>query len=113
MGEILGDQGDVSGGLQDFDEALTIQVRREAGGEAALTRLGKGELLMESGSVREAEPIIRTALEQFKKERQVSAEISAHDSLAQILLESGKPVEANSEIAQAQYLGNKSGSRAE
>jgi tetratricopeptide (TPR) repeat protein len=113
MGEILGDQGDVTGAQQNFDEALVIQVRREAEGAAALTRLGKAELLMESGGTREAEPLVRAVLEQFKKEQQFAAEISAHDSLAQILLELGKRAEANSEVAQAQHLSNKSESRAE
>jgi len=70
-------------------------------------------VLLESGSAREAEPLARAALEQFKKEQQVSAEISAHDTLAETLLELGKVAESNSEILLAEHLSAKSESRAE
>lgn len=111
IAEVLGYQGDVSGAHKDYDEALAIRIRREELGAAAQTRLGKAELLLETGDAGGAELLARAAIDQFKKEKQLSDEISAHTVLAQALLELGRLPEASSEIAQARQLSNKNQSR--
>ena len=63
--------------------------------------------ILEAGDPANAESLIRSSIEQFRKEKQVSEEVSAHDSLAETLLELGKVAEAKAEIAQATKLTDK------
>jgi tetratricopeptide (TPR) repeat protein len=85
IAEALGYQGDIAGAQKNYDEALAIQIKRGEQGNAAGTRLSKGELLLEAGNPADSEALVRSALEQFKKEKQVQAEVSAHATLAKAL----------------------------
>lgn len=110
LAEVIGDQGDITGAMKSYDDALAIRIRLGLDGAAAQTRLGKGQLLLDTGNPRDAEPLIRAAIEQFKKEQQLADEISAHATLAKALLDLGRAPEATSEIVIAKGL-DKNGSR--
>ena len=103
----LGEQGDVAGAQKLFDETLAIQVNRGEQGNAAGTRLSKAELMVESGNPGDSEPLLRSALEQFEKEKQVQEEVSAHATLAKTLLELDRLTEAKAEVGQATRLANR------
>jgi len=103
----LGEQGEVAGAQKLFDEALAIQVNRGEFGNAAGTRLGKAQLLLQSGNPGDSEPLLRSALEQFKQEKQVQAEVSAHATLAETYLELRRLTEAKAEVTEATKLAGK------
>ena len=90
-----------------YDETLAIQVNRGEQGNAAGTRLSKAELMVESGRPGRLRAALRSALEQFKKEKQVQEEVSAHATLAKTLLELGRLTEAKAEVVQATRLANR------
>ena len=51
--------------------------------------------------------MLRSALEQFKKEKQVQAEVSAHTTLAETYLELRRLTEAKAELTEATKLAGK------
>jgi len=104
---VLGYQGDIAGAKKTYDEALAIQVKRGEEGNAAGTRLSKAELMLEAGNPGDSEPLIRSAVEQFKKEKQVQEEVSAHATLAKTFLELDRLTEAKNEIGQAIRLADR------
>jgi eukaryotic-like serine/threonine-protein kinase len=104
-------QGDIAGAQKAYDEALAIRVSLGEDGNVAQTRLGQADLLLDSGKPADSESLARSALEQFKKEKQVEGEVSAHDTLAATLLELGRLNEAKAESEQAIKLSGGNGSR--
>jgi ATP/maltotriose-dependent transcriptional regulator MalT len=60
--------------------------------------------MLASGNPGDSESLVRSALEQFKKEKQVQEEVSAHATLAKTLLKLGGLTEAKAEVAQAARL---------
>jgi tetratricopeptide (TPR) repeat protein len=111
LAEALGYQGDIGGAQKAYDEALAIRISRGEDGNVAQTRLGQADLLLDSGKPADSESLVRSALEQFKKEKQVEAEVSAHDTLAATLLELGRLSEAKAEVEQATKLAGRNTSR--
>ena len=111
LAEALGYQGDIAGAQKAYDEALAIRIGRGEDGNVAQTRLGQANLLLNSGRPADSESLARSALEQFKKEKQVEGEVSAHDTLATTLLELGRPAEARAEVEQVAKLAGRNESR--
>ena len=107
VAEALSYQGDIAGAQKDYDEALAIRTSRGEESNVEQTRLGKANLLLATGHPAESEPLARSAVEQYKKEKQIGDEISAHDTLARALLQLRRPAEASGEIAQAMQLTKK------
>lgn len=101
LAEALAFQGDIGGAQKAYDEALAIRISRGEDGNVAQTRLGQADLLLDSGKPADSESLVRSALQQFKKEKQVEGEVSAHDTLAATLLELGRLSEATVEVEQA------------
>jgi tetratricopeptide (TPR) repeat protein len=104
LAEVIGDQGDVTGAMKEYDAALAIRTRLGLDGDAAQTRLGKAQLLLDNANPRDAEPLIRAAIQQCKKEQQLSGEMLGHAALSKALLKLGTVPEATSEIAIAKGL---------
>jgi len=102
----LSHQGDIAAAQKDYEEALAIRTKQGEESNAAQTRLDQASLLLATGKPADSEPLARSAVEQYKREKQIGDEAGAHDTLARVLLQLDRLPEAEREIAQATQLAN-------
>jgi DNA-binding winged helix-turn-helix (wHTH) protein/tetratricopeptide (TPR) repeat protein len=106
LANVMGAQGDVEGAQKKYDEALAIRAGLGEQSNAAETRLGKAELMLASGDPTDSEPLARSALEEFAKEKNAEDELKARVALAQALAELGRLAEAKTALSHVAKPGN-------
>lgn len=94
LGEVLQAQGDVSGARAQFEQALATQQKVGMLELAGETQSELAALAIEEGHGEPAETLIRTALEQFEKEKSDPDSSSAYTLLSRALLLEGKVEDA-------------------
>ena len=94
LGEILQAQGDISGARAQFQQALATQQKVGMLELAGETQSELAALAIEEGHGEPAETLIRTALEQFEKEKSDPDSSSAYTLLSRALLLEGKVEDA-------------------
>jgi tetratricopeptide (TPR) repeat protein len=102
FGDILKTEGDLSGARKQFEESLAIQQKvRQPVGE---TQVELGDLALDEGQLDRAEPLLRSAIAEFEKEKADPDTISAYIVLSRALLMQGKLNDAHSTIIHAAEL---------
>jgi len=94
LGEVLQAQGDISGARAQFQQALATQQKVGMLELAGETQSELAALAIEEGHGEPAEALIRTALEQFEKEKSDPDSSSAYTLLSRALLLEGKVEDA-------------------
>ena len=104
LGYALEAEGDLKGARKQFDDALAI---RQKMGEVDLifeAQVALADLDLEEGNPEQAEPLLRTAIAQFEKEKEDPGASSAYVVLSHALLMQGKTDEANQAVRRASEL---------
>ncbi len=101
LGDLLKSEGNLELANADYQQALTIS--NEIGNEISVaeSRTSIADLSIEEGHAENAEPLIRSAREAFRKQKDLDGELRADALLAQALLAQGKSAEAAKEIDSA------------
>ena len=100
LAEMFGRAGEVGAGLDFIQRALTqVSETGERVSEAELHRI-KGELLLNSNAMNEAEECFRTAIAISRRQHAKSWELRATTSLARLLAKQGKGDEARAMLAE-------------
>jgi serine/threonine protein kinase/tetratricopeptide (TPR) repeat protein/TolB-like protein len=100
-GEAWRQQGETTRALDAEQEALTIQQQLGEKGSAAETRVALAELAYDSGKLKDAEALARTALEEFRTEKEPVQEIGAEGLLSRSLIDQGRISEAEESVGEA------------
>jgi DNA-binding winged helix-turn-helix (wHTH) protein/tetratricopeptide (TPR) repeat protein len=106
LGEVLETQGDMTGARAQFQQALAIQQKMGELELAAETHSELAALAIEEGRGEQAEPLVRSALGEFEKEKSDPDSSSAYTLLSRALLqqrkldEARKAVERGAELSQ-------------
>jgi len=94
-------QGETKKSLDAEQQALTIQQQLEEKGSAAETRLALAELAYDSGKLRDAESLARTALAEFRTEKEPVQAVAAEGLLSRSLIDQGSTSEAKQNLDEA------------
>lgn len=108
LGKVLKEQGDLEGARHQFQAAFDIQknVGETAGLEESQEALA--DMAIEDGHPEQAEPLLRSAIAEFEKEKEDPDATSAYTLLSTALLKQGKLDEARQAIAHAEELARTS-----
>lgn len=108
LGDILRVQGDLAGARLQFQNSLEIHKSVSEALGASETQEALAELAIDNGHPEQAEPLLRTAIAEFEKEKQDPDATSAYTLLSMALMKQGKLDEARQAIAHAEVLGRTS-----
>jgi tetratricopeptide (TPR) repeat protein len=104
LGEALKAGGDLSGARVQFEETLAIRQKIGALGLVAENQVELASLAVDEGQPERAEPLIRSALEEFEKEKGDPNASSAYTLLSRALLMQGKIEEARKAVERGAEL---------
>jgi DNA-binding winged helix-turn-helix (wHTH) protein/tetratricopeptide (TPR) repeat protein len=108
LGGALMAQGDLPGARQQYQETLEIRQKMDEQDLAAESQASLAELSLEEGHPEQAETLLRTAIAEFEKEKEIPDATNAYTLLSRALLAQGKLEEARKAIQHAAELGRKS-----
>ena len=108
VGRVLRQKGDANGAKRSLEDALSISQQLGEKGNAAEDQLVLGALACDAGRAAEAETLARAAIAEFRTEKEADSEILGEALLSRSLLQQGKLNEAQTEIARALKLSEKS-----
>jgi serine/threonine-protein kinase len=108
MGRVLRQQAKADDAQQAYRDSLSLEEELGNKSDAAETRLALAELDCDSGRGTEAEQLSRAAVAAFRAEAYADQEIFAQSMLSRALLQEGKVDEAQTAIAEAVRLSEKS-----
>lgn len=94
LGKVLEQEGDLAGARSQFEQTLAIRHKLGAEQLAAESQVELANLAIDEGHADAAEPLLRTALAEFEKEKTDPDSSSAWTSLSRALLMQGKLDEA-------------------
>jgi DNA-binding winged helix-turn-helix (wHTH) protein/tetratricopeptide (TPR) repeat protein/TolB-like protein len=103
-GEILLSQGDLAGSEKSYAASLTLRTELGERGGIADCKSAMAALALEKGQIMQSESLAREAAQEFRTEKDVDQETTAHDRVVQALIAQGKLSEAQSEIDLASEL---------
>ena len=95
-GDVLADQGDLRAARAAYQESLGLETGYKQ--NIAETQLAIARLAMEEGHAGDAEAVVRKCKEQFYRDGESDAEITADTLLVQTLLAENKDSEAQKEV---------------
>ncbi len=101
IGSVRRQKGDTEGARKIYEEALSLRRQLGEKGTVAETQMALGELDCDSGQASKAETLALAAIQEFRAEREVDAEIQAETLLSRSLLQQGKLGEAQKAMASA------------
>lgn len=96
LGEVLEAEGDLDGARAQFEQVLGIRNKIGALEEAAESEVELATLAIQEQHPEKAEPLVRSALAEFEKEKSDPDSSSAYTVLSRALLQQGKSDEARS-----------------
>jgi eukaryotic-like serine/threonine-protein kinase len=108
LGDALMAQGDLAGARQQYQQTLETRQKLGAQGLVSESQVSLAELSLEEGHPELAEPLLRAAIAEFEKEKEIPDATSADTLLSRTLLTEGKLEEARKAIQHATELGRKS-----
>ena len=108
LGEILQAQADFESARREFQDALQIQQKVGALELAAETQVELANLALDEEHPEKAEPLLRSSIAEFEKEKGDPAASSAYTLLSRALLMEGKPDEARKAVQRAIELSKTS-----
>jgi eukaryotic-like serine/threonine-protein kinase len=106
LGDALMAQGDLAGARQQY--LHTLETRQKLGEQVAESQISLAELSLEEGHPEQAEALLRPAIAEFEKEKEIPDATNAYTFLSQALLAQGQLEEARKAIQHAAELGRKS-----
>jgi len=101
-------QGDLAGARQQYQQTLEIRQKMDEQDLAAESQASLAELTLEEGHPEQAEGLLRTAIAEFEKEKEIPDATNAYTLLSRALLAQGKLHEAHKAIQHAAELGRES-----
>lgn len=104
LGDILRVQGDLEGARLQFQNSLDIHKSVSEALGASETQEALAELAIDNGHPEQAEPLLRTAIAEFEKEKQDPDATSAYTLLSMALMKQGMMDEARQSVAHAEEL---------
>ena len=108
LGDALMAQGNLAGARQQYQEALEIRQKLDEQDLVAESQVSLAELSLEEGHPEQAETLLRPAITEFEKEKEMPDATSANTLLSRALLAQGKLEEARKAIQHGIELGGKS-----
>ena len=108
MGRVLRQQANAGDAQQAYPDSISLEEELGNKSDAAETRLALAELDCDSGKGTEAEELSRAAVAAFRADAYADEEIFAQSMLSRALLEQGRVDEAQTAIAEAVRLSEKS-----
>jgi DNA-binding winged helix-turn-helix (wHTH) protein/ATP/maltotriose-dependent transcriptional regulator MalT/TolB-like protein len=90
LGEVMEAQGDLAGARSQFEQTLATRQKMDAPGLAAESQSELAGLAVEEGHPEQAEPLVRSALAEFEKEKSDPDSSAAYTLLSRVLLMEGK-----------------------
>lgn len=104
LGEVLEAEGNLNGARGEFEQTLAIQKKAGMNDLLDETRQELAELDLLQGHPEKAEPVLRSAIADFEKQRADPDSISAYTLLSRVLLAQGKVDDAANAIKRAVEL---------
>ncbi len=104
LGDVLKAEGDLKGARQQYQTALEVRQKMGAMSTAAESQETLADLALEEGHPDQAEPLLRTAIEEFEKEKSDPDSASAYITLSRALLAQGKFDGARTAVERATKL---------
>jgi eukaryotic-like serine/threonine-protein kinase len=108
LGDVLEAKGDLVGARSQFEQTVPTREKMEAADLAAESRVEIAALSIEEGHPEQAEPLLRSAIAEFEKEKGDPDASSAYTHLSRALLVQGKVDEARAAVEQAIKLSGTS-----
>lgn len=108
IGQLLRQKGDAVGAQKALDEALTIRQQLGEKTSVADTQLVLSDLACDSHQGPQAENLARSALEEYRSEKEFDRTIAAETTLTRALLEQNKLDGARKEMSEAMGAAAKS-----
>jgi serine/threonine protein kinase/tetratricopeptide (TPR) repeat protein len=108
IGRLRRQKGDLDEARKIYEAALALRLQLGEKGTAAASQVALGELDCDSGQASEAETLARSAIQEFRAEREADNEIQSEALLSRSLLQQGKLDDAQQAIARAITLSKRS-----
>ena len=101
-------RGDPTGARQDYQRALGLQQKLADAGNIAESQAALAEVSLEQGQAAQAEPALRQALEEARRENELGDELNFETLLARALRLEGREADARQTLGDAARLAAKS-----
>jgi DNA-binding winged helix-turn-helix (wHTH) protein/tetratricopeptide (TPR) repeat protein len=108
LGDVLVAEGDLPGARRQYQEALEMRQKLGEMDLIAESQVSLAKLSLDEGHPEQGEPLVRSAIAEFEKEKSTPDEVGAYVVLSRVLLMQGKLDDARNAVQRASELGRTS-----
>jgi eukaryotic-like serine/threonine-protein kinase len=108
LGDVLVAEGDLPGARRQYQEALEMRQKLGEMDLIAESQVSLAKLSLDEGHPEQGEPLVRSAIAEFEKEKSTPDEVGAYVVLSRVLLMQGKLDDARNAVQRASELGHTS-----